>query len=375
MDSLHGLGVRELRHSGVKLLHLGYLPGEVGRKEKYLRNLRLLDLQFKSEPNDLYNGHKYATTLLDAGQIPESLIIFKSVHEKVRLHRRHSDLPFLEDFYVGFAMAFRQQGALEAACQLLGVAAEKLNGPPSILLARAEVALSAGHYETAAKLYKFCSEVSGTTLEYLKKSRLGLAKIAIQQRDIASAVGELATFIDERDLSSEVLVLNTQVSILKNDFAETAKILEQMLKHFYSEPKVQHAAGLVAWSMGDDIGATELFQIAAELGGPQNAPSSFAWLTLIALSKGQFEQASEKVKSVVAVNLESASAVALMSVLRDEQLKLDLGINRASLLESLREFLTVLKRYEQKAILKQFANQAPSYELLLPGITSVSDSL
>lgn len=123
-ESLLGLGFDDWPDSGVELLHHGYVDrGE--RRRKQQRNLRLLELAWREEPENLYLGFKLAATL-EPGELRRELL-----EETARLAlglpaAELATYPFLPRLFALLSEELRARGELARAQRVLLQAADRV---------------------------------------------------------------------------------------------------------------------------------------------------------------------------------------------------------------------------------------------------------
>jgi glycosyltransferase involved in cell wall biosynthesis len=116
MESLFALGVGQLDDCGARLVHLGYLPEILAKKDKRARNRAILRRRFHEVPGDLYNAYKLAGTL-GADANAERLQAFAAAEAAANLlsDRERAELPFLTRLFDAHAAALHSAGQLTQA--------------------------------------------------------------------------------------------------------------------------------------------------------------------------------------------------------------------------------------------------------------------
>lgn len=303
MDSLVALGKGALEESGVRLIHYGYLPDAMGRRDKRERNLALLRKNRAEAPDDLYGIVKLAVTLPWRAR-EEKLEAFGAAHAMARDLRptEREELPFLPTLYDAHAAALSSYGALTRA---IGMVEEgRLRFPNSVPLQfrHGELARRIGDFDLAEQLLRGAlDQPHASGIEVDRSAQIDVSCCAAL---LAIAV-ELGRPVDPRRdglarLQEHFLVRMAQLRVLLSEgrIAEASAGLQPLLETHFHDDEVRLFCGELAIAQRDYDTAFALWSLTnPDTDAGQRAE---AWLNLLAIRRGEVPRRSRPPRDAAA---------------------------------------------------------------------------
>ena len=187
MRSLLALGVGQLEHSHLRLVHHGYLPEAISRGKKHERNLSILEEHNAREPEDLFNSYKLACTYGALVRNDEASELLEVVWSRARAcsSRERAQLPFLPLVAAQLSRLLAAKGELSRAWEFAQQGLEDYPTVSEVLFEAAEIQRLAGVLERAGELYagaKGCESwtdlYSGDPSTRAERPLFGLARVS-----------------------------------------------------------------------------------------------------------------------------------------------------------------------------------------------------
>jgi tetratricopeptide (TPR) repeat protein len=329
--SLERLGAGSLEHSGLRLVHHGYLPEVVRARGKHERNRRILAAHLEREPGDHYARYKLAAALAAAGEEAPALRELERLREAAaRLARGpRTRLGFLPLAASEEVRLLRRAGRLGEAARLAEAGLDEWPGVGELAYEAAEVERSCGELEAAAGHYAAALESEPWTDLYAGRpavrgaaSWLGLARVALLAGDPALALDHALRAHGLAPADREARALVARLRLLSGDPDGAWAELEGLLDEAPGDPHVLLLAGEMAWARGEPETAAGLWSAVPE-GGDGAGSAARAWRVLVALARGDLESAREELRALPASDLPEAGMRALAAATLGEPLEVD----------------------------------------------------
>jgi len=279
MESLFAIGASRLDDCGAKLVHLGYLPEILAKKDKRARNLAILRRRFHDVPGDLYNAYKLAGTL-GADANAERLQAFAAADSAARSlsDRERAELPFLSRLFDTHAAALHSAGQLTAAIAVADRGLAQLPKSSELFYRRGELARCVGDEAKALALITAAMaprEISAASAiradrpqELLSRCRVSLLALA--------APNSVAHFAGPEDLLSRCARIRRDLRLGK--IQEAANDIGPLLGTDGRRDEVKLLAGELALALGDLATAKTLW---TSIRAPEEQHRALFWLALL----------------------------------------------------------------------------------------------
>ncbi|MBI4879852.1 MAG: glycosyltransferase [Planctomycetes bacterium] len=380
MDSLIALGETDLRHSGVHLLHHGYLPAAVGARDKRRRNLELLQRCCREDPRDVFALHKLGSALSAPEQRAERVRVLERARALARAMSRaeRASHPCLPLVYGGLADALCGEGRLARAVQVCEEGLALFPRAPELRYRRGDLARRAGQDNAARKWLGSCLGAGGRSLLDAGaaaargvKPLLGLVRPAFEAErlDEARLLLSHALALDPRDTSARLLDVEVKLARAET-LAEGIAALERLIAERPAEPEVLVIAARLAWSENERATAMSLWRRAAR-GDSDAGLEARCLLAIGLLGQGDIEGAAVLHPRLVARDLFSAACRLVVAVVAGRDASLDPALEREGVTAQLVGVLGELLRSPSGEAAALFAARAPRYARVLPGIQNL----
>ena len=303
MDSLFELGKGSPEHSGVRLIHYGYLPDAMRRRNKRERNLALLRKNRIEAPDDLYGIVKLAVTLPWRAR-DAKLEAFGAAHALARdlEPASHEELPFLPTLYDAHAATLSSYGALTRAIGMVEEGRLRYPNSAHLQFRRGELARRTGDFELAENLLRGAlDQPRASTIEVDRSAQLDVACCAAL---LAIAV-EVGRPIDpKRDglarLQEHFMVRLAHLRVLLSQgrIAEASAGLNPLLETHFHDDEVRLFCGELAFAQRDYDTAFALWSLT----NPDTDPGhrAEAWLNLLTIRRGDVPRRSRPPRDAAA---------------------------------------------------------------------------
>lgn len=375
MESLIALGAIELEHSGLRLVHSGYLPEVVRARGKRERNLAILSTRREAEPDDLFNLYKLATTCGTLDRIDEAREILEEAWSKGRALSagQRASRPFLP-------LVAAELSRLSAECGLPGrgaeVASEGLEDYPTVselLFHHGEGLRRTGDFPAAWKQYVAASTAepwtdlySGDPATRGHKPLAALAKLAAIAGDLRLAQETIARALEIAPDDLGVRALAARLIAVAGEGIEAWRILGGLLDEAPGHPEVALLAAEMAWSRDEREVALGFWKSARETRG--GGATALAWLAVTELAAGDLEHVEEHLEALRPIDLPETAARVVLAAVAGRTLELEPAVDRPALLAEVVAWLQELGKDPEQRALQRFAAGAPSLVQAVPGI-------
>ncbi len=378
MESVLALEATPPAPSGVRILHHGYRPEVIARRDKRARNLALLRRCHAEDERDLFVLFKLASGV---GGDERRTLLESTVREARRLPgRERRTYPFLPLAFERLARERIDAGRLGAARALVEEAIETFGPIPELRFRRGDLARRRGDEREARRWLASCVGARrGAGLRVDDPSArgvrpmLGLVGLAVD----SGRLDEARTLVDHaRSVDpSDVLARRYEVELMLLDSRtqpEGLAALSWLVDEAPSSPDVGVVAGRFAWTGGDADTAEGLWRRAAERTGDA-ALEAVGLLVLARLARGDHGAAAALLDGgrLVARDVASAAAALLASVVLGRPFRLEPEFVAEAVLRRLVTLLSELLSAGDGSAAIRFAENAPAYEGTLPGIGSL----
>lgn len=375
MESLLALGVHELEHSGLRLVHSGYLPEVVRAKKKRERNLEILRRRRETEPDDLFNLYKLATTCGTLDSLDEACELLEEAWAKGRRlsGAQRASRPFLPLVAAELSRLSCEGGRPGRGAELAREALEEYPTVSELLYHAGEGLRRTGHFEEAWKRYVAAAGAepwtdlySGDPATRGHKPLAALAKLAAIAGDLRLAQETVAEALKLAPADLGVRCLAARLIAVAGETNEAWRFLGELLEEAPGHPDVALLAAEMAWSRGEEEIAVGFWEGArrTRAGGPP----ALAWLAIAALTRGDFGSVEAHLAALPAVDLPEAAARLVLAATLGVSLELDAAFERSTLLVEVRAWLGELRRDPQGRALERFGKGAGALARALPGI-------
>lgn len=376
--SLLELGLGDLEHSHLRLVHHGYLPEAVRAGRKRERNLAILERRRREAPGDLFNAYKLATTHVSLGQAePAAAVLDEAWRSARRLSTgARAQLPFLP---LAGAELVRLQQAAGRSSRAWSAAEEALEDYPTVsevLYQAAEVQRRCGRLERAGELYAaargsepWTDLFAGDPATRKQLPLLGLGRVAALAGDLELASACVAQALELAPDDYEARALAVRLDAVRGETIRAWGALDRLLAEGPGQPWVQLLAAEMAWAQGEAQTAHGFWLGALE--SPVTESSARAWLAVEALVAGDLDAARAEGRRLPAADLPEVGALAVLAAVDGTELELDALLDPRACLGEVRAWLGELARDPEQRALRAFAAGAPDLEGVLPGIGSL----
>ena len=373
MDSLVALGAPQPEHSGLRLVHSGYLPEVVRARGKRERNLSILQAAHEANPEDLFNSFKLATTLISLEREEEAREVLRAAWELAfgLSSGRRARLPFLPLLAAELVRLELRAGELSRARAVADDALEGWRHVSELVYQRAEVERRAGRFAQAHELYVEARLQKPWTDLYLGDPRsrgvgalVGIAKTAAMRGDLTLALDALREAEDLEPGDLEVRTLHARLCAVKGDEQGAWAELGQLLQEAPGHPAVGCLAAELAWSQGDPETARGFWEGSER--SPEFRATAQAWLSIASLVAGDRGGVRPE---LAPVDVPEAAARLVLTVLGLGDYQPDPELEQARLLEEVHAWLAELVREPGQGTLRAFQERAGGFEQACPGIS------
>ena len=375
MESLLALGVGDLEHSGVRLVHHGYLPEVVRERGKRERNLAILEEHARREPDDLFNAYKLGSTLvsLERGSQAADLMAETWARARELSAAQRAQRPFLPLLAAEAARLRMGEGRASEAWRIAQEGLEDHSTVSELLFQGAEIQRRCGGLEQAGELYAAARGAEPWTDLYAGDPRsrkqgplIGLAQVAALAGDpeLAERCAEQAVELAPTDLEARALA--ARLCAVRGRGEEAWSRLSALLNEAPGDPHVGLLAAEMAWGQGERETAAGFWRGA--LLQPRAEHAARAWLAMAALVDGDLEGALDLGRDLRAVDLPECGARVVLAAVAGQGLELDPLVRAPALLGEVQAWLGELVRDPGGRALGAFARGAGALEAALPGL-------
>ncbi|MFG0318302.1 MAG: glycosyltransferase [Planctomycetota bacterium JB042] len=378
MESVLALEATPPEPSGVRILHHGYRPETVARRDKRARNLALLRRCHAEDERDLFVLFKLASGV-DGDE--RRTLLEAAVREARRLpERERRSYPFLPLVFERLARERIETGALAEAKALVAEAIDTFGPIPELRFRLGDLARRSGDAREARRWLASCVGARrGGGLRVDDPSArgvrpmLGLVGLAVDsgRLDEARTLVEHALSVDPSDLLARRFEVELKL-LDPGTQPEGLAALSWLVDEAPFSPDVGVVAGRFAWTGGDPDTAERLWHRAAERTGDA-ALEAVGLLVLVRLARGDHGAAAALLDGGrwVPRDVGSAAAGLLAAVVLARPFRLDPEFVAESVLRRLVTLLSELLSAGDGSAAARFAENAPAYEATLPGIGSL----
>lgn len=377
-DSLQALQTDANAHSGLRLVHHGYLPEAIERGGKHDRNLSILERHLVEQPDDVYGAYKLALTLLALGQHERARkVLAQAWQQAARLaDGPRLALPFLPLLAAALVRELRRAGDLSGAHEVAALALEDHSRVSEVLFESAEVERACGRLEDAGEGYVAARSCEAWTDLYTGQPATrgtlplcGLSRVAALAGDLELAGTCLAQALELDPQHIEARTIRARLDTLCGQEERAWSELSRLLNEAPADPHVLLFAAEMAWSRQEPETARGFWQGA--LAHDVSSSSARAWMVILELVFGDFEEARMQAQELWAADLPEAGALCILGGVLGEAPVLDPRFERAALRGELCAWLTELSRDPEKRALKAFERGAAVLEPLLGDLEGI----
>ncbi len=327
LESLFALGRVALADSGVRLMHLGYLPEVLARRDKHGRNLSILQRHFKEAPRDLYTAYKLALTLPVHAQ-PEKLRVFAHAQALTDAlsDEERDEHPFLSRLFDAHAASLAASGQMSAAIALADRGMSLFPRAADVTSRRGDLAWRVGDLGRASELlmegYRLTAHTSILRAESPHELRM---RCWIALFGIAEFGGEPR--YPPRDVAtSEPIVRCAELMVLlrRGQVEPASAALAPLLESDFERDEVKLCAGRLAFEVRDFDTAEAMWALTRDVSDAGR--KSRAWLALLSVIRA-------KPPALVAppADLASAALAQMLAEINGQPLMLDAAFRPQSL--------------------------------------------
>ena len=299
MESLFALGAAELSESGVRLVHLGYLPEVLKSRDKHGRNLAILQRRFVDAPEDLYNAYKLAVTLPARASL-EKLRVFAQAERLVLglSADQRDELPFLPRLCDAHAAARADAGELTAATLVADRGLLFFPESPDLLSRRGELSRRAGDLARAhdwvleayrrTSLLRSRARERASTASAVRADRPQELRVRCWRSlfGIAELGGPVA--FPPRDGAAahlSVRCAEIRFDLRRGQVARATSALAPLLESSFDQDDVRLCAGELSWALGDVATAEAMWRLTQD--SSEGGQRARVWLFMLSLARGQ----------------------------------------------------------------------------------------
>jgi tetratricopeptide (TPR) repeat protein len=378
MESLIALGSANLEHSGLRLVHSGYLSEVVRSRGKRERNLAILRRRRETDPDDIFNLYKLGTTLGTLERIEEGREVLEDAWNRGRMMdgARRAALPFLPLVAAELSRLSIECGAPGRGAE---VAEEGLTDYPSVgelLYHSGEALRRTGNFKDAWKRYVDASTSEAWTDLYAGdpgargyKPLTGLAKLAALAGDLRLAANMVAQALELEPGDLGLRSLSVRLAAIGGEVLPAWRSLGELIEKAPGHPDVSLLAAEMAWSKNETETAVGFWRSALTVRG--GAHTARAWLAIEELSRGEFGKVAEHLEALRPIDLPEAAAMLVLAAIEGRELALEGSFDRQALLSEIPPWLAELQRDPQGRALLRFAEGAPALSATVPGIETL----
>lgn len=375
MESLLERGVRQIPPSAIRLDHVGYLDAEVVRRKRR-RNLRLLRLARRDDPEDLFVLYKLASSLREPAEQTERIAVLEHARDRDRglTPEQRATHPFLPLVHDALAASLAARGRLSAALEAarggrrLHPEAPELDGRLAQLFRRiGRVADALTHLEPTA---------AGSSVSFLptRDPRAARARSAFERAMLHRMRGATKP---ARDALADALALagdDLEARRLEVDLALDADLYGHEARELFRTFCRDHGATRAAWLLGARVAraegdvATARTLLANAVDDSEIGHEARARLAIEELAAGELVRAGVHHAALRGIDLEIAAARVVLGVVAGRRVDVDPAFDRGLLLSSMVPWLQPLLAGGRDAAAMRFQENAPRYRDIVPRI-------
>ncbi len=374
-DSLSGYLKREglaLRHLPGQVTHLGYVRERAAAKDKKARDQRLLEGCLARDPGDLYCWFK----LLELARFWSDSKLWARVAKGALRALARADPRAVASTHFGGELAvlvaqgrFDPQGRpyLDFLDQMVGRVAPS----PALMLARGEALERRGQSASAAASFRRCLELAqapGDLQLATTRPLLGLARLALAARDLASAQAHTQAALEHNPADPEALLAAAALARAHGGAPEVARFAKA---HREAHP----AASGLALALGDEaMLAGDLTAAQRHLREAAGTPPTGAAALLLAqvrLAEGDLEGARALALSLSAELPQAGLGVLVCDLAQGRNSDLELELDPDEAWSSMRGWIEALWRTSEVSLRDRFLANAPAICGLFPRLPAL----
>jgi glycosyltransferase involved in cell wall biosynthesis len=360
-----------LRKTGKELLqldavveHLGYVRSVAAEKDKKNRDLQLLEVCLRQDPNDFYSYFK----LLELARFWSDAQLLRSVAERAHEQLERVGKNGLSGFdYTGEFIALLAEGKFQGEFpQML----QFLNRWPqehsaAYLLKRAELHELLGDFPAAEKDFLACLKVGRDRLQQLVTVRpyLGLTRLAIARGDYRAALKYVLKGLEFAPRDPEALLAAVALHRVP-EIGSLQQFVSDYRRCYGDAPELNQAIGEEAFMRRDFQTAATALQ---KVSGDSRSATLYAQ-SLLAL--GKIDEALDQANRLLTNYPEAAAGVIICTLLKNQDIALDVDIEMDVLERALKSWIEVLISSPHPEILNHFEQMAPAIAHVFPWLES-----
>jgi tetratricopeptide (TPR) repeat protein len=374
-DSLSDYLKREglaLRHLSGEVTHLGYVRERAAAKDKKARDERLLRHCLAREPGDLYCWFK----LLELARFWSDAKLWRRAAHDARAALARAAPQALRSAHFGGELAVLvAQGRFDPQSRpyldFLEKMAGKVAPSPALMLARGEALERRGESASAAASFRRCLELSeapGDLQLATTRPLLGLARLALAARDLASAQAYTLAALEHDPADPEALLAAAALARARGGAAEVARFAQA---HRRAHPE---ASGL-ALALGDEAmlagDLTAAQRHLCEAAGTPPTGTAALRLAQVRLEAGDLDGARTLALSLTGELPQAGLGVLVCDLAQGRNSDLELDLDPDEAWSSMRGWIEALWRASEVSFKTRFLANAPAIRELFPRLPAL----
>lgn len=375
MDSLISIGAGNPATIDVHLTHIGYLPEEIKKADKYERNKKILRTEILSPKADLFSYYKLAKTLHTEGERSERHSIFEqavSIADSMSQGAR-AEYPFIGLLYDGLARCQISNGQLVDALRTINRYYPEAPTLPEIVWRRSDIFWRLGDYEKAIKGFESCLHLPSPDPRITSDYRLRTTAAKMRLGNSFYGLGDNKAVIDILGNIAGSDFYQIQCRTLKTlsllNLNETARALEEfelLSKNHSTDNNVRCLQGQIALMQNEKKAALNLFEAASD--NSDIGQRAVAVRAEIALIENDLNGAINLIDKITIREIETAATVLFIRVIKGTQFDFTQPFNKDYLLQKLHQRLQYISSNIDQIFLQRFMDNSSNYTAHLPGI-------
>lgn len=155
------LPVPLVKYAGMTILHYGYLDDAAMRKEKTLRNIKLLQEALMEEPDNLFYHYNLGVSYFVLGDLKKAISHYEIAFRGVKREAVYAPV-----LYRNYALCLEEAGEFSQALEVVNAGLALFPDYPDLYFLKGEILREVGFYETARNCFLKCTYLKNPLPHY-----------------------------------------------------------------------------------------------------------------------------------------------------------------------------------------------------------------
>lgn len=268
-SSLEALGLA-IGHCPAPIRHDGYLQARIAERDKYDRNLKILESTLETHPEDAYAWYQFGKTLLAMGRNSEARAPLETCLSLLAGEAQPQTYAFYPMAFAHLAAAVEALAGQEAALEVLGSGISRLPESAELHYRKGIYLRELGQNEAALAAFQtgfqLAAQKGDELLNLQSWLATAIADLHGMRGEIQEAIAYYRKGIDLSGATSHPLFLKLANALLQiDDLPGATQAYEEAVKRDPGQFGAQLALGTLYFELGNMAGALQALESADRL--------------------------------------------------------------------------------------------------------------